>query len=222
MKNKTYSARRQPKDCWNARLLQNANYSEKWEFPLFPSANTTPTDLCSFRYIDPSVDSSNWIHFYGFDNYLEDVWENPELWANRLKQFAGIISPDLSIYRDMPFTQQLYNTYRNRVLAHWFAQQGIPVIPNIRCADERTYAFAFEGIERNSTVCTSTSGILSNSKDRQSFSCGFDVMIKSLHPKTVLVYGSMPCDIFAKYQDGNICFVQYDIDTQKAHRRGDS
>lgn len=180
MKNKTYSARRQPKDCWNARLLQNANYSEKWEFPLFPSANTTPTDLCSFRYIDPSVDSSNWIHFYGFDNYLEDVWENPELWANRLEQFAGIISPDLSIYRDMPFTQQLYNTYRNRVLARWFAQQGIPVIPNIRCADERTYAFAFEGIERNSTVCTSTSGILSNSKDRQSFSCGFDVMITTL------------------------------------------
>ena len=47
MKNKTYSARRKPKDCWNARLLQNANYSEKWEFPLFPSTNTTPTDLGS-------------------------------------------------------------------------------------------------------------------------------------------------------------------------------
>jgi len=221
MKTKYFSARRQPKDCWNARLLQNADYSEKWEFPLFPCTNATPPDLCSFRYINPSVNTSTWVHFYGFDNYLEDIWENPELWAKQLKQFAGVISPDLSIYQDMPFIQQAYNTYRNRVLAHWFTQQGISVIPNIRWADERTYEFAFEGIEKNSTVCISTSGILSNSKDRQNFERGFDIMIESLHPKTVLVYGSKPSDIFAKYHDKNICFVQYDIDTQKAHQRGD-
>ena len=221
MTEKNYSARRQPIDCWNARLLEHANYTDMWELPLFPCASTVPADLHSFRYINPATDNASWIHFFGFDNYLEDVWENPEIWAAQLKRFAGVISPDLSIYRDMPLAQQLYNVYRNRVLAHWFAQQGIPVIPNVRWADQRSYDFVFEGIERNGTVCVSTSGILFDSEDRNSFISGLDAMMRILAPETVLVYGSMPTDIFGKYQGGHTCFVQYDTDTQKAHQRGD-
>lgn len=221
MKTKNYSARQQPTDCWNARLLECANYSDIWELPLFPCANAVPTDLHSFRYISPTTDSASWIHFYGFDEYLEDVWENPEIWAMQLKRFAGVISPDLSIYRDMPLAQQLYNVYRNRVLAYWFAQQGIPVIPNVRCADKRSYDFVFDGIDRDSTVCVSTSGVLFDREDRNDFSCGFDAMMEALTPKTVLVYGSMPPDIFGKHLQGSTLFVQYDIDTQKAHQRGD-
>ena len=62
-------------------------------------------------------------------------------------------------------------------------------------------------ILQNSTVCTSTSGTLLNSKDRHSFSRGFNVIIKNLHPKTVLVYDSMPSDIFAKYKVGGLLKV---------------
>lgn len=221
MKEKNHSARQRPTDCWNARLLERANYTETWELPLFPCANVVPIDLRSFRYVGPMASSSNWIHFYGADQYLEDVWENPEIWANQLKRFEGIISPDLSVYRDMPLLQQLYNIYRNRTLAHWFSQQGIPVIPNIRWGDYRSYSAAFEGIEPNSTVCVSTVGTLVNDKDRLEFSLGFDAMMAALTPKTVIVYGSMPLDIFGKHQKGNTQFFQYDSDTQKAHRRGD-
>lgn len=221
MKVKNYSARQQPPDCWNARLLQHANYTDTWELPLFPCAHITPPDLRSFRYIDPTMDNSTWIHFYGADQYLEDVWENPELWAKQLKHFKGVISPDLSIYRDMPLPQQLHNVYRNRTLAHWFSQQGIPVVPNVRWADKRSYDFAFEGIEHNGTVCVSTSGILIDVTDRNEFSQGFDAMMNILTPQTVLVYGSMPPDIFEKHQNGLTRFIQYDTDTQKAHQRGD-
>lgn len=221
MKEKNYSARRQPTDCWNARLLECASYSDRWELPLFSCSNAIPTDLRSFRYINPTTANASWIHFYGFDEYLEDVWDNPEIWAAQLKRFAGVISPDLSIYRDMPLAQQLYNVYRNRVLSYWFAQQGIPVIPNIRCADQRSYDFVFEGIDRKGTVCVSTSGVLFDSEDRIDFSHGFDAMMEALTPKTVLVYGSMPPDIFGKHLNGSTRFVQYDTDTQKAHQRGD-
>lgn len=221
MNGKTYSTRQQVKDCWNAHLLQNASYSKKWELPLFPPTNAVPSDLQSFRYINHATENSNWIHFFGFDEYLEDVWENPEIWAKQLKRFSGVISPDLSVCRDMPFPQQLYNTYRNRVLAHFFAQQGIPIIPNIRWADERSLEFVFEGIDRNSTVCVSTSGMLAHTSDRECFRRGFDAMVKTMTPSTILVYGSMPSDIFSKYQNSGIYFAQYDIDTQKAHKRSD-
>lgn len=221
MKEKNHSARQRPTDCWNARLLERANYTGAWELPLFPCTNVVPIDLCSFRYVGPMTDSSKWIHFYGADRYLEDVWENPEIWANQLKRFEGVISLDLSVYRDMPLLQQLYNIYRNRTLAHWFSQQGIPVIPNIRWGDYRSYDAAFEGIEPNSTVCVSTVGTLVNDKDRLEFSLGLDAMMETLTPKTVIVYGSMPLDIFGKHGKGSTQFFQYDSDTQKAHRRGD-
>lgn len=220
MKGKNYSARKQPTDCWNARLLEYATYAGKLEFPIFPCANVIPTDLYSFRYLELSTSRKYWIHFFGSDQYLEDVWENPELWASRLNSFAGIISPDLSVYRDMPMVQQMYNVYRNRVLAHWFSQHGIPVIPNIRWADQRSYDFVFEGIPQNSTVCVSTSGILIDDEDRTAFRLGLDAMIKALTPQTVLIYGSMPLDIFGKYLNAGLHFVQYDTDTQKVHRGG--
>lgn len=221
MKNKNYSARRQPKDCWNARLLQNAEYSSKWEFPLFPCTQAVPTTLKSFRYVNPNTEDSNWIHFYGFDEYIENVWKKPELWANNLKRFAGVISPDLSIYQDMPLAQQISNIYRNRVLAHWFTQQGIPVIPNIRYSDQRSYDFAFEGIEKNATVCVSTSGLLANNEDREVFCSGFDAMMETLTPKTVLIYGSAPNHICERCNDKHIRLIQYDTDTQNAHQRSD-
>lgn len=218
MNAKNYSARQQPIDCWNAQILQTANYSEIWEFPLFSCSNMTPVDLSSFRYIEHTTDNSLWIHFFGSDNYLEDVWENPELWSKSLKRFSGIISPDLSVCRDMPLSLQIANTFRNRALAHFFSQQGIPVIPNIRWADERSWEFAFEGVDKNSTVCISTSGVLSHRSDRECFQRGLNAMITTLSPSAILVYGSMPLDIFGKYQHDSIRFVQYDIDTQKAHK----
>lgn len=220
MRPKNYSARRRPTDCWNARLLEHATYTEVWELPHFPCANEVPTDFCSFRYVSPITDDSVWIHFYGADQYLEDVWDNPEIWANQLTRFKGVISPDLSIYRDMPLSQQLYNTYRNRTLAHWFTQQGILVIPNVRWGDQRSYDFAFEGIRKNSTVCVSTMGILTDNEDRTEFSRGFDAMMEVLAPKTVLVYGSMPLDVFGKHQNGNARFIQYETATRKVHQRG--
>lgn len=76
MKNKYYSARRQPKDCWNARLLQNTKYSSKWEFPLFPCTQAVPTTLKSFRYVNPNTEDSNWIHFMDLMSILKMYGKN--------------------------------------------------------------------------------------------------------------------------------------------------
>ena len=217
MNRKNYSARKKIPDCWNARLLNNAEYLSELEFPYFPAANSVPQEMLSFKNITPYVDNTQWIHFYGNDDRLEHVWENPEIWASKLKRFSGVISPDLSIYRDMPIPQQFYNVYRNRVLVHYFTQQGISVIPNIRWGDERSYKFAFEGITERGTVCISTFGIIADGQDREYFKRGLAEMLHRLSPSTVLVYGQMPSNIFDQYQNNGVRFVHFDADTQKAH-----
>lgn len=218
---KNYSARRRTSDCWNARLLQNACYSTTEELPLFNCSDAIPNDVLSFKYISSRADTSKWIHFFGDDNRIEAVWDSPELWAENLKRFPGVISPDFSVCRDMPIKQQEYNIYRNRVLAHWFDQNGIPVIPNVRWADKRSYDTAFDGLPQNGTFCVSTCGTLSHQSDRDCFTQGLAELMKTLHPATLLVYGSMPTAVFSVYQTKGVRLIQYASDTAKAHKRGE-
>lgn len=218
MNNKNFSARKIPVDCINARLLKKAKYS-KTDLPLFECSDSIPTELISFKNAAQSKDAHEWVHFFERDDRLEPIWESPELWGERLKRFEGIISPDLSVYRDDPLYVQGWNTFRNRTLAHYFYEQGHKVIPNIRFGVENSYSFCFDGIESNKPVCVSTLGMLASNDDRKFFKEGFAEMLKRLCPSTVIIYGQMPPDIFGEYQVLGIPFIQFSTDAQKAKRR---
>lgn len=219
MNNKNFSARKISTDCSNARLLRGAEFS-KTDLPLFECSNSIPTELVSFKNAAQSKDAHEWVHFFEKDVRLEAIWESPELWADRLKCFEGIISPDLSVCRDDPLYLQGWNTFRNRTLAYFFSRQGYKVIPNIRFAAKNSYPFCFDGIESNKPVCVSTLGVLASKEDRKSFKEGFAEMLKRLCPSTVIIYGQMPPDIFGEYQALGVSFMQFFTDAQKAKKRG--
>lgn len=219
MNNKNFSARKIPTDCSNARLLRGAEFS-KTDLPLFECSNSIPTELISFKNAAQSKDAHEWIHFFEKDDRLEAIWESPELWANRLKRFEGIISPDLSVYRDDPLYVQGWNTFRNRTLAYFFSGQGYKVIPNIRFGAKNSYHFCFDGIEPNKPVCVSTLGVLASNEDRKFFKEGFSEMLKRLSPSAVIIYGQMPTDIFGEHQALGIPLIQFSTDVQKAKKRG--
>lgn len=61
----------------------------------------------------------------------------------KLRQCAGIITPDFSTYQDDPEPIKLYNTYRMRAFGRWLTTLGFPVINNVRWG---TKGFA-EGLE---------------------------------------------------------------------------
>ena len=221
MNGKNYSARKIPTDVLNARLVRNAEYSQTG-LPLFDCSDSLPTELVSFKNAAQSEDAHEWVHFFEKDDRLELIWESPERWADRLNRFKGIISPDLSVYRDDPIYVQAWNTYRNRVLAHYFAEQGFKVIPNIRFGAKNSYTFCFDGVEVSKPVCVSTLGVLTSNEDRKVFQDGFDEMMVRLSPSTVIVYGQMPAGIFGKYQVAGVPFIHFDTDAQKARKRGDA
>lgn len=135
-----------------------------------------------------------------------------------LKRFKGVISPDFSLYRKMPLCMQIWSTYQGRALAHWWQSNGIEVIPNVRFGDERTYSFCFDGIEPYSTVAVGTVGCIKRNEDRESFKRGLAEMVLSLQPKTIVVYGSAPDDIFGKYRNYGINIQQFDCQTELAHK----
>ena len=112
-----------------------------------------------------------------------------ESFLRKIEKYDGIISPDYSIYVDLPLSAQIWNIYRDRVIYAWLYELGYKVIFNLRWGDYRTYNIVFNGIEKHGTVAIGSHGLIKNPENRQIFMDGFKEMIKRIEPKEIILYG---------------------------------
>ena len=197
------------KNIKNLYLLEGATFNGKYEFPVVSSSIHIPSGLVSFSDIKNETDYSKYVHFYIDDYKYESFWNNPKQYLSLLKKFAGVVSPDFSIYRNMTRAMQIANKHRNHALANWLTTNGINVIGNVRWACDSSFDFVFEGFEQNSIIAIGTHGCLSSQHDKQLFCLGLDEMIKQLKPKIVMVYGSRKENYFSRLMFPNVVFVFY-------------
>lgn len=50
------------------------------------------------------------------DTTFKQILNSTDKYVEQLKSFEGIITPDFSLYRDMPLTLQITNIYFNRAV----------------------------------------------------------------------------------------------------------
>lgn len=182
--------RERTNDAYNleaARLLTKTN--NFWQMPIICCDNYIPSDLMGFNYAKSSTNKQCGIHFYIDDYQFERIWNNPEKYTDILKEYECILSPDFSLYMDMPMPMKIWNIYRSRQIGAFYQNQGIKVIPTISWAEKETFEFAFEGIPQESIVSVSTIGVKEDKNALQIWKDGMDEMIKRIHPSTILVYG---------------------------------
>lgn len=194
------------KDVFRAFLVGDAEYEGKIEIPLIRRVNILPNKLISFSKSLCSNEYDAFIRFYEDDVNFERIWNKPNKYLEILKKFTGIISPDFSLYRDMPLVMQEWNTYRGRAIASWLQNKGIPVIPNVRWSDERSFEFCCLGTPSRSTISIGSHGCIKNTKDREYFKQGLEYVINRLVPHTIIVYGTTPDSIFNKYRKDGIIY----------------
>lgn len=206
-------------DTEKSWLVFHAEY-DKMDIPFIRTATGIPTSLQRFSGSKNPSEFSSWVHFYEPDYKFTQLWNNPQQYVSRLKKFEGIISPDFSICPDSPWPVQFYNKYRNHALAYWLSLQGVPVIPNVRWGNESSFEFCFRGIEKNSTVAIGTLGQLKKSGNRDLFLAGLPVMVATLSPHTIIVYGKAPNDIFGRYSASGINIIHFPSATERYHNCG--
>ncbi len=165
-------------------------------------------------------DYDGWIIFYEHDKKFERIWNNPQKYLERIKKFKGVISPDFSIYRNMPLAMQIWNNYRNRALSAWLQSEGVQIIPNVRWNDERSYLFCFDGVEKNKTVAIGTHGCIKRKDDKEYFKKGLAEMVKKLTPKNIIIYGAAPDSIFKLYKDMGINIIPFESNFSITRKRG--
>ena len=182
--------RHKTNDAYNLDLIDFDNSTNDfWQMPVINNDNFIPTDLIGFNYAKTSKDKNVGIHFYLDDYQFERVWNRPEEYVPILKEYECALSPDFSLYLDMPMPMKIWNIYRSRQIGQYWQSEGIKVIPTISWAEPDTYEFAFKGIPKGSIVSISTIGVKRNKKALEIWQDGMDAMIKEIKPSTILVYG---------------------------------
>lgn len=207
------------KDVFHAFLVRNARYEGDLEIPCIEAENRLPKRLIPFSKAIGSGDYDAWVHFYEDDVCFERLWNQPNKYLPILKKYSGVISPDFSVYRDMPLVMQQWNIYRGRALGHWMQDNGVPVIPNVRWSDSRIYELSCTGVPVDSTIAVGSHGCIKLLREREFFTRGLDYVVNRLHPKTIIVYGTAPDAVFSKYKEAGIAIQQFDSDYMIAHRK---
>ena len=199
-------------------LVEGARFDGLLEIPVIrrPERIAIPANMVPFSKRD-SVDSPARyaVCEYELDRNFAPLLKNPAAYVKELRKFQAFVSPDASLYWDMPLATQITNKYRNHAIGHYLQKQGIYVIPNVRWGDERTYTcdflpepLAFLGIERHSIVSVGSYGLVKTAEEKAHFKAGLAAMLDWLEPEVVLVYGSAPESAFGDVWDRSE-FVRY-------------
>ena len=198
--------RHRTNDAYNLDLIDFGNSTNDfWQMPIIQNDNFIPDDIIGFNYAKTSKDKNVGIHFYLDDYQFERIWNKPEDYIDILKQYECILSPDFSLYMDMPMPMKIWNIYRSRLIGQYYQSQGIKVIPTLSWAEEETFEFCFEGIPKGSIVSISTIGVKKNKEALKIWKAGVDELIKRIEPSTILVYGGK-----LDYDYGDIKVIYYE------------
>ena len=188
------------------RNLLNVQNTEKG---FFPSSNSygipdIKADEFEIKELIPyRVDGNRngTAHFFLDDYRFERCWKNPDSQISELKKYAGVLSPDFSMYTNYPEAYQIWQVYRNRWCTCYWQSKGIKVIPTVSWSDESSYKYTFLGIPKNSVVAIGTVGVLNDPQAKKLFLQGFKEMLKQLEPKEILIYGNTSKEIESSLSD---------------------
>lgn len=183
----------------NERIRTDNAYNLKWndnqrtegwfQMPIIKADDWVPSDLIGFNYLLNTDRRDCGIHFYIDDYQFERIWNSPGVYIDRICEFEGALTPDFSLYMDMPMATKIWNVYRSRLIGQMMQDMGVHVIPTISWAEEETYKFAFDGIEEGSIVSVSTVGIKRSEEALEVFRSGCDAMIEKIKPSKIIQYG---------------------------------
>lgn len=142
--------------------------------------------LIGYDKVNQSDDYGSIVHFFLDDYRFESIYNNPEKKIETLKQYKAVLTPDFSMYVEMPIALQLFSTFKNRWVGAYLQENGISVIPTVRWGDLTSFNFCFDGIEKGSTVAVSTLGV---KKEKSHFMLGYNEMLSRIKPSKIICYG---------------------------------
>ena len=187
-------------------FLRNGFQAEgKYNFPIVRKQNIDVNNLNMIAYSDiSSKDTKNLekgVHFFIDDYRFEVIYNNPEKCLERLKKYKFVLTPDFSLYAEMPVWRQIESVGKTRWVGAFFQKNGLTVVPTISWSTPISYEFCFKGIEKGSIVAI---GMIGCKRSKKDFLRGYNEMLRQVEPSEIICFG-----IPFEEMTGNIIVVDY-------------
>lgn len=189
----------EPKEKKNERLRTDEAYNLPhvdisrcegfYEMPKLYAEEHIPSSLIGFNYALTSKNKETGIHFYIDDYQFERVWSKPQEYIEMLSWYECCLTPDFSLYLDMPRSMKIWNVFRSRLIGQMMQDAGLLVIPTVSWAEEDTFDFCFDGLPENGVLSISTIGVKKDTEAMEIWKAGTTELLKRKKPKALIVYG---------------------------------
>lgn len=183
----------------NERFRTDEAYNLPWvdiertegyfQMPVIEAEGHIPNGLMGFNYALTSQDTSKGIHFYVDDYQFERIWNDPVKYINVLRDFDCVLTPDFSLYMDMPMSMKIWNVFRSRLIGQMMQDEGLTVIQTVSWAEAATFDFCFDGLPEGGVMSISTVGVKQDPRAFEIWKAGTEELIKRKKPSALLVYG---------------------------------
>jgi len=182
-------AREATANHYNMDYIDESRLDGKWGMPIIMPTQHIPQDLISFNYVLSTNEFDKGVHFYIDDYQFERIWTRPEFYIKKLMEYDCVLTPDFSLYTEMPLAMQVWNVYRSRLIGQMMQDRGIKVIPTLSWCRPDSYEFCFDGLSKGGVVSVSTIGVKRQESANDLWFMGMDEAMKRLEPSAVVVYG---------------------------------
>jgi hypothetical protein len=184
-----HNERERTDNAYNLDEFDEEHTEGYYQMPKIDACGFIPEDIIGFNYALTSTNKDCGIHFYVDDYQFERIWNQPQLYIEKLSEYQCIFTPDFSLYKEMPIAMKIWNIYRSRLIGQIAQRMGLLVIPTVSWCERATFDFCFDGLPKRSTLSISTIGVKKDDYNFSLWKAGVDEMIKRLEPKTLLIYG---------------------------------
>jgi hypothetical protein len=188
----------------------------RFDMPVIRNEPLALDDLKLIRFSsvvrDETKDLEATVHFFEPDERFDEVWNNPDGYLAELGQYRQVMSPDFSLFADMPIAEQFINTFRSRWCGWYWQEHGMTVIPTVSWSTVRSFEFCFDGLMPETVVAVSTVGVR---EAEEAFMAGYRHLCRRVRPSQVICYGK-PFDAMSALAP--LVVVPYSRDTRMAAR----
>ena len=117
----------------------------RWGIPMLvkSSVPTGDIDLIAWSDTRPNdvMHRDKGVHFFVDDYRFESIYRWPERSLERLRQYRFVLTPDYSLYADMPVWRQIESIGKSRWCGVWWQEHGLNVIPTVSWSNFPSYSY---------------------------------------------------------------------------------
>lgn len=210
------------RDVYLAYLIDGARRTEGQGFPIIEKWMVTdkpPKSIIQWdRRCDVVDPKTTGMSFYCNDPGFTPILNNPKLYVNKLRDYEVIIGLDASPYDNMPPWVQNSQIGLNLGITYYFGSRGLKVIPNVRLGSKETIN-SLAAYPHNTLIAIGTNGFIQKKQNCKIFAEQMKLIIDTLEPTGICVYGYLTEEIFAYANEKNIPLFQYDSFTMKRNAK---